>query len=1027
MNFITKLGLDKNRFTMLIIISLLVVGSLLYLDFPKREDPNITIRNASVTVKFPGMPPERMESLVAEKVERKIREIKEVKEIHTLLNTGRTKISVTLKDSVTDLDPVWQELREKMDDIKRELPTGAQGPIVDTNVGEVTIATIALTGEGFSIRELEVTAKELQRKMYNVDGVSKIDIYGIQQERLWLEFDAERLAAVGHHLQNMIADLQAQNIILPAGELNTGGARLLLETSGNFKSITDVELMLTKLGQTDEYARLFDLVEIRRGYMSPPERPVFFNGQPALSIGIQMQSGFDIQNIGREIDRVKRAFASSLPIGYELTYTTFQPSVVSASVNNALTNVGQTFLVVILVVLAFLGWRSSLVIGSIIPLAIMFSLIGMRLLGIALEQVSIAAVIISLGLLVDNGVVIVEDILRRINNGATRRAAALDAGQQFSTPLLVSSLTTIFAFTPFFMLEGAKGEYSFSLGAVVTLTLSGSWLASMYFLPLIASRTLERQTISPENKSGENHEENSPDNPAYIVFYQHFLHVTQKRPFTVIALSYALVALSVQLFPLIPQEQFPESERTEVLIYMDMPKSTHIDATIAVSKNVGAWINDTDKNPEVANQISYVGFGGPRFYLSLSPAERSPSNAFFLVNANSPNDANVFTARAKRYLIENHPEARFKIKRLAMGASESGTVEVEITGPDLDRLLVLARETESFFRGIPGLIQNENDWGDKILKFIVDVDQSKARRLGITSEYISQILSMSFDGYQVSDYREGNQSIPIMIRSLPKDRNSVEDVLNITLSGNPSAIAVEQISDLWPTLEYSQIRRKDQVRTITITAKTTQFSAGELYALVQKRIDSLDLSGGYQITIGGELEDAAETNGQLGAALPYALMLMFLAIMYQFNSFKRAVIVFMTVPLIFVGIPYGLLLTGEPMSFFATLGIISLAGIVINNAIVLIDQIDIEANEMHLQPAIIRAAERRLRPILLTSITTVLGLLPLYLFGGVLWVPLAIVMAFGLSVASILTLFFVPAAYLMFMRQNNESTLHKTK
>ncbi len=1020
MSFLTHLGIEKERFTILIMISLIIAGLLSYLDFPKREDPEISIRQAEVIVQFPGMPPSRMEKLIAEKVERKIRAIEEVKDIETLLVTGRIKISVILEDNATQFDQIWQELRDKMSDVARDLPEGTEGPFVNTDIGDVTIASIAMTAEGFTYREMEVAAKELQRQLYLVDGVGKVELLGVQEERVWLEVDAERIASVGNQLQQLINDLQAQNIILPAGELNAAGTSMLLEATGDFKTIADVERMLTRISDTNEYSRLLDLVTVKRGYASPPQSPVFYNGRPALTVAVQMQPSFDIQRVGRGIQETVTAFEATLPIGYELNFATFQPDAVSTAIDDALSNVGQTFIVVVLIVLAFLGWRSGLVIASIVPFAVMFTLLGMGILDIALEQVSIAAVIISLGLLVDNGVVIVEDILRQINNKVHCRDAALSSGRQFAMPLLVSSLTTVFAFTPFFLLDGSSGEYAFSLGAVVTLTLFGSWLSSMYFLPLIAANFLKSK--GKHEAVEEQDEVGNKASPQYVRIYERLLSIVLKSGIWAIVVCYGLVVLSFSFFTSIPSEQFPESERSEVLVYMDMPKAAHIEDTIRIASSVGRWINNKDENPGIKDQILYVGFGGPRFYLALSPAERSPSSAFFLVNATSHEEATAFGEKAKRHLFENYPDARFKVKRLSMGASESGTVKIEITGEDYDRLLALGRSVENTFRKMPGIVQNENDWGEKVVKFVIDVDQDKARRLGISSETMSQLLSSYFNGFQISDYREDNQSIPIVLRASEKDRDSLEDLLNITLTGDGQAISMEQVSTLRPVLEYSQIRRKNQVRTITVTAKSDTLTAGALLAAVKKDLDKLDLSGGYKVDIGGEIQDAGETNEKLAAGMPYALMLMLLAVVFQFNSLRRAVIVFMTVPLIFIGIPYGLLLTGEPLSFFGILGIISLAGIVINNAIVLIDQIDIDAKALPIQDAIVAAAGKRLRPILLTSITTVIGLLPLYLFGGVLWAPLAIVMMSGLALASILTVFFVPVLYRLFFAKHIKST-----
>jgi len=917
---------------------------------------------------------------------------------------------------VIDLNPVWQDLRDKMEEVSRDLPDGANGPFVNTDVGDVTIASIAMTAEGFNYREMEVTAKELQRELYLVDGISKVELYGIQEERIWLEVDAERIAAVGRQLQTLVNDLQKQNVILPSGELNADGNTMLLEASGDFKSIADVERMLTRIDNTDEYARLLDLVTVKRGYVSPHETPVFYNNRPALTIAVQMQSGFDIEDVGKNIRAKVSEFENTLPIGYALDFATFQPDSVSEAIANALSNVFQTFVVVVLIVLIFLGWRSGIVIASIVPFAVMFALLGMGVLDIALEQVSIAAVIISLGLLVDNGVVLVEDILRQVDEGVSRHEAAQKSAKQFSMPLLISSLTTIFAFTPFFILDGNDGEYAFSLGAVVALTLIGSWLAAMYFLPLIAA------TFLPD-RSAEKPKTEDEELPGYAKLYMRFLKPILGSAPLVILGSYGFVVLAFFVMSTIPAEQFPESERTEVLIYMDMPKSSHIDNTLETSKAVGRWIGNAELNPEVDRQILYVGAGGPRFYLALTPADRAPTNSFFLINAKSADDATAFASKAKKYLYENHPEARFKVKRLSMGAGESGIVKVEISGPELNRLLSLGRDVERLFRDAPGLVQNENDWGEKIAKFVIDVDQDKARRLGITSENMSQLLSAYFNGYQISVYREDDQSIPIMLRAAEKDRNSIEDLLNITLSSEGEAISLEQTSNLIPVLEYSQIRRLDQLRTITVSAKSDVLTAGQLYDFVSEGIEALDLSGGYTISVGGELKDAGETNGKLGAGLPYALLLMLLAVMFQFNSLRRSLIVFMSIPLIFIGIPYGLLITGEPMSFFGTLGMISLAGIIINNAIVLIDQIDIEARSGSVREAIITAAGKRLRPIMLTSITTVIGLVPLYLFGGVLWAPLAIVMIFGLAVASIFTLFFVPALYLIFMGRTEKKAI----
>lgn len=1004
MNWLTQLGLDRSRLTVLAMIGLILVGAMLYTSFPKREDPEITIRNAKVTIEFAGMVPERMENLIADPVERKIRAIPEVDEIKTLITTGRTSIDVMLRDDVDDLNPVWQELRDKMEEVTRELPSGTNGPYVNTDFGDVSIASIAMTAEGFSFREMERSAEDMQRILYTVDGISTVNLFGVQAERVWLEVDAERLATIGIQLETLINDLQQQNIILPAGTLNASGKSILLEASGDFGSVSDISNMLTKVQGSDDFVRLGDIVSVRRGLVSPKDKPVYFNGRPAIIISAQMQSGYDIEAVGKRITSTMLDYQKTLPIGYVLEYAAFQPREVTNAVNNAVSNVGQTVVVVLLVMMLFLGLRSGLIIASIVPFAMMFALIGMNLLSISLEQVSIAAIIISLGLLVDNGVVVVEDILRRTREGSAVHDAALAAGGQFATPLLVSSLTTIFAFMPFFLLEGTEGEYAFSLGAVVAMTLFGSWISAMYFLPFISKYFLVRGEQPTQANNAE-----QPTAMAKV--YGDLLGKALKASPLVIIGGYAAVVGSVMLMSVVPQEMFPLSDRNQVLIYQEMPKGTDISATERSALDVAQWLIDEEINPEIDNHVLYIGAGGPRFYLALNPIDTATESAFYLVNIDTFENAVAFAKKAQRHLIENHPEARFKIKRLSMGAGESGNVKAEISGPQLDGLLSLANQVEVAFRSVPGISENENDWGEKILKVVIDVDQDKARRTGISSESMSQLLSAYFDGLNLSDYREDDQSIPIVLRAAEHNRDSAEDLMNMLLGSDGEAIALEQIARLKPELEYSQIRRLDQVRTITVTGKSDVLTAGELLAEVKDDLDALDLSGGYLLDIGGELEDSADTNTKLAAGLPVAFLLMFAAIIFQFNSFRRALIIFMSVPLIIVGVPFGLLLLNQPMSFFGTLGLISLAGIIINNAIVLIDQIDIENRSMPVEQAITTAAAKRLRPILLTSATTVVGLIPLYLFGGALWTPLAVVMMSGLAVASLLTLVFVPASY----------------
>jgi multidrug efflux pump subunit AcrB len=1011
-NFLTRFGLERSRFTVTVMAGLLIFGTALYPNFPKREDPVVVIRTAVVSAQFRGMAPERMENLVAVPIERKIRELAEVKDVRTLATEGSLIVYVDLKDEVGNVNATWQRLRDKMDDVKVELPDGTLGPFVNSDFGDVAIATIAITAEGFSFRDMKDAADDFRKKIYQLQGVAKVDLLGVQDERVWLEIDNRKLATVGVQLNALIKDLQAQNVVLPSGNIDADGTRVLLETSGDFPNVRAIETMLTRVGTTDNLVRLADLVTVRRGYVSPKVKPIYFNGRPAVVLGIVMQPDQDVTQLGERLRAAARNYEARLPIGYVIDFATYQAGQVRTSVNSALSNVAQTFVVVGALVIVFLGLRAGFVAAMIVPFAVMFAVIGMRVLGIAIEQVSIAAIIIALGLLVDNGVVIVEDIMSRVDNGVPANDAALAAGEQYAFPLLVSSVTTVAAFLPLFLLSGASGEYAFSLAAVVALTLTGSWIAALYILPALTVWFLGRSR-RPQQATGSS-------TPAQAL-YASILGVTIRFSVVVACVCFALVALAVTQFKWLPKQMFPLSERNQFLIYMNMPDGTDISQTETRALEISKWLADPKQNPEIAGNILYIGDGGPRFYLTLTPVPPDPAGAFFLVNTKDYQGAIRAADRAWKYLYENHPEARFKIKRLAMGSVEAGIVDVEISGPDADRLLALGAQVRSLFQAAPGIRDNDDDWGNKVLKVVIDINQDRVRQLEITSEEITQTLKTYFSGSAISIYREGDNTIPIALRAGAATYQSLEGLTSATFAKNGTLIPLAQIATLRAGFDFSRIRRKNQERTIIVSGRSASLTAGNLLNFIQPGLRALDLSGGYHIDFGGEIQKSEETNGKLAAGIPAALAVMVIAIILQFNSFRRTLLTFMTIPLILVGIPFGLLATGQPLSFFGTLGIISLAGIIINNAIVLIDQIDIERSHLALREAIVAASQKRLRPILLTSATTVLGLAPMAIAGGALWQPMAVLMMSGLAVASLLTLLFVPACYFLLFRSDKAS------
>ncbi|MDW3183866.1 efflux RND transporter permease subunit [Roseobacter sp.] len=1008
METLTRFGLEKSRLTILVMIGLLIAGSLTYMNIPKRENPAITVRTAIVAAQFPGMSPERVEDLIAVPLERAAREIGEIEDIESRILTGVAVLKLHIYDAVPEdqLVRVFQDIRNKMNDSRGELPEGTQGPLVNTDFGDVAIATVAITGEGFSYAEIFDAADDLREGLYTVDGITKVSIFGKQEERIWLELDTRRMAAIGVQLERVLQDLQAQNVILPAGELNSAGTKIIMEANGDLSTVEEIEDVLTKVPGLSGFVRLKDILSVRRGYIDPPDKPIYFNGQPALMVSVEMASDRDIQKLGRELEQRIIELEHRQPIGISFNISTFQETNVTVAVNNALSNVGQTFLVVFAVMMVFLGFRPAMIISSIVPFTVMFALILMAYIGVDIQQVSVAAVIISLGLLVDNGLVVVEDIQTKVNKGMPAREAAIASCGQFFIPLAVASLTTIAAFIPMLILDGTEGQFAFAMGSVVASMLLGSWLVAHYILPFLAARLVKPRKAKVEKEGW---------------MLRAYGGVTRRLlpwGLPIIVLCYGLVIGSATVFSGLKAELFPLSQRSDFLVYLDMPKGTAIEETRAQALAVEKWLRDPEVNPEVRDTTIYVGDGGPRFYLGLDPAETDPASAFFVVNTTGFDEAKIMEQRARRYLTENFAAFRPRLTRLSMGGTESGIVEIRITGPDGDVLMDAAETVKNGFAQIPNLVRNEDDWGNKSIKMVIDIAQDKARELGITSQDVSGAMDTFFSGATYSTFREGTDAIPIVARAEGNFRDSLEDLANLSVPTNGGLISLNQVATFRPTLEFSQIRRENQERMITISGKSEVLGAAQVEQLLEPTLSSLDLGPDYTLTIGGESEEGAKIQGKLAAGIPYTLVVMLAALTFQFNSARRVILTLMTIPLIVVGAPLALDLANRPLSFFGILGLLSLMGIIINNAIVLIDQIDIERETQNLDDAIVTAAKKRVRPVMLASLTTVLGLVPMALNGGALFEPMATLMVGGLLLASPLTLFVVPPTYRLFFRRH---------
>ncbi len=1013
---ITSLALGSSRVTVSGIFLILVIGITLYLSYPSAEDPTITIREASITANNPGMSPERVEELITKPLEEAMREIAELDEIKSTSKFGSTKIKLTIRDEVDDLDAVFQDIRNKAADVEPTLPSGTSALEIADDEGLTAIATIALWADGFTLPEMRDVARDARDRLYTLDGIRRIDIYGVQPERIYLETTPGKLAELGVSPQAVFGALAQQNIIAPGGTITADSRSVLIEPTGNFENADEIADVVFQIPGTDRVMRLGDVVEVRRSLVEPPQNPAFFNDRQAIILSVATVEGTNNVEFGERLTAMLDDIQQSLPIGYVFEYATYQPELIAVAVDSAVSNVYQTLTIVLVVVMIFLGVRTGLIVGFFVPLTMLLGIIVMRMLEVELQRMSIAATIIALGLLVDNAIVVAEDIRVRLSNGVDRIAAAKASGGTLAIPLFTSSLTTILAFMPMMLLEGGSGEYVRSLAQVVTILLLSSWLLSMTVTPAMCAWFMKTDD-TPQDTPQE-----APETPKYsgVMYdiYRKVLTVFLRFRLLCIGGLLAALVLSVNVLGMIKTEFFPLGDRNQFLIYLDFEAGTDVRETQRDLRRLTGWLADPEVNPEITSHVAYVGFGGPRFFLALSPVDPAPHRAFVVVNTKDFDSVAPLITRINTFMDANIAGARSDAKKMWFGGSEPGLVEIRLIGPDGDTLSDFATQTMNAFHAVPGTVGIKQDWENKVLKLVVDVDQTRARRAGVTSEDVANSLQAAFSGTQLSDYREGDKTIPIVLRGHEDLRFSLAGIQRVQVYSrtNDAFVALEQVATVRGAWTYGTIKRYNQQRTLTVEARNPNIAAPKLYEQVRETVEGLDFPPGYRFEIGGEIEDQAEANEKLFGYLPLALAGIVLLLIGQFNSFRKGSIIVLTIPLILIGGTVGLVVMGAPYGFMVLLGFFSLAGILINNGIVLIDRIQ-EEEQAGREPldAVITACLARLRPILMATLTTVLGLIPLILFGGALFYGMASVIAFGLIVATVFTLGFVPAAYtLMF-------------
>lgn len=1006
---LTRLILDRDRLGILFFSLIVLLGTMVYQDFPSREEPAIRIPRATVITWFPGMVPEQVEQLISRRIEEKIREIGEVKHVLSYSRLGLSIVEVRLHEHVPDFGPVWQRVRHKVDEVRSLLPSGVQGPYVNDEYADVSIVTLALTGPDWTLAELEHEARRIRDELYGIDGIRRVRQFGVAERRVYLEMDPSTVEAGAFNIGTAIEGIRDRNTLWPAGELRSERRSVSVVTGGELAQADDLG-ELTVATEGGDVLPLTDYVDVTAGYVDPPLEAVYYNSKRAIMISGSLQPNSNVQAMGPVLRGFVQEARRSLPVGMVLEIAHLQPDAVDQAVGVVTTSLYQTLVIVLCVVVLALGVREGLILGVTVPVTMLASLIIIYWMGVELQFVSLASLVISLGMLVDNGIVITEEIHRRVRAGSSATAAAIASAEALWKPLLTSTLTTVLAFMPILLLNTTSGEFNRSLAQVVGVTLMCSWLVSLTFIPLICARLISRghgEVASGFDKHG-----------SWLV------RLAVGRPLPVLGAIVLVVCGFFSLFRYVPVEMFPVSSRPEVLVYVDLPAGYNVHQTGAAVADISRWLHDPKANPHVEAVSSYIGTGGPRFSLSIVPNQPAANRAFMIVRASDSHAARELIGSIREHAAARVSQAHVRTELISRGVVPPGVVELRFSGSEAGQLLGIGKQAEHILAGIPDTLHVRTDWENKARSLRINIDPGRLHRAGASYQSVADALRSQFSGEQVTRLRTGDLLVPVVVRSSGArgeegtrvDLGSIKIPVGTGSRGEYTTL--DQVADIVEDTQFGVIVRRDMRKAITVSGKHLYWDSATLQAEWDMRLKDLieSLPPGYRVDLGGELESYSNSADHMAIAVPLFLGLILCIVTAQFNSVRRTFIVFVSIPLAMSGGVIGLLVADAKLDFIGMLGFLSLAGIVVNHAIVLIDKADalISTGETVLD-AMTSAAVSRFRPIVITSTTTILGLIPLLMMEDKLFHAMTIVIMSGLTIGTLFTVLAVPAMYVVLL------------
>ncbi|PSV23626.1 MFS transporter [Photobacterium leiognathi subsp. mandapamensis] len=990
----------------------LVGGTFSFFGLGQLEDPAFTIKDAMVVTAYPGATPQQVEEEVTYPIEKAIQQLTYVDEVNSISSRGLSQITVTMKNNYgpDDLPQIWDELRRKVNDMSSSLPPGVAQPKVIDDFGDVYGILLAITGDGYSYKELSDYVDYLRREIELVDGVGKVGVTGNQQEQVFIEISMQRLSSLGISLDTIYNILATQNLVTSAGAVRIGDEYVRVHPTGEFKNVDELgDLIITEKG-ANGLIYLRDVADIKKGFKEIPDNLVSFNGHEALNVGVSFIEGVNVVEVGQRVMQRLAELKEQQPVGIDIDAVYSQPIEVDKSVSGFVVSLGQAVVIVIVVLLFFMGLRSGLLIGLILLLTVLGTFVFMKWLAIDLQRISLGALVIALGMLVDNAIVVVEGILIGMQKGRTRMQAASDIVTQTKWPLLGATVIAVMAFAPIGLSQDSTGEYCRTLFTVLLISLMLSWFTAISLTPFFADLFFKNVKVDQAD------DQKDPYGSIFFVVYRKSLEFCMRQAWMTVIVLILMLGGSVYGFTLLKQSFFPASTTPMFMVDVWLPEGTDIRATNDTLKQLEKVVGAEEGVEYVS---SSAGKGSQRFMLTYAPEKSYAAYGELIVRVDSFENVVPVMKKFREQLDKDFPEIEYKAKLVMLGPSSGSKIEARIVGSDPTVLRGIASQVVDVMNADPGAFNIRHDWRERTKVIEPVFNESQARRYGITKKDVDELLQMAFSGINIGLYREGTNLMPIVARLPEEERVDISTIegMKIWSPAIQGYIPLQQVVlDVNVRWEDPLVVRKNRKRVLTVMADPDPIGE-ETAATVQKRImpaiAAIELPEGYSLEWGGEYESSADAQASLFQTMPMGYLAMFLITIFLFNKVKEALIVWATVPLAIIGVTLGLLLLNTPFGFMALLGFLSLSGMLVKNGIVLLDQIEIEiASGKEKYQAVVDAAVSRVRPVCMAAITTVLGMIPL--LPDVFFKPMAVTIMFGLSFATVLTLIVVPVLYRLF-------------